>query len=76
MEKCTKNKTVTRYYTGGDSARIMHQFARPGSDSALRAGARVFPCSTCNVANRLSQADIDRGYQCDTCARLLEGVGF
>jgi uncharacterized protein (DUF983 family) len=52
------------------------RFARPYSESSLRAGARVFACPTCKVEGRLSQADIDRGYQCDACARRDEGVGY
>jgi len=52
------------------------QFARPFSDSALRAGARLFPCPTCLEALKLSQGDVDRGYQCDSCARRDEGTGF
>jgi len=51
-------------------------FARPGSDSALRAGVRRFACPTCGEADRLSQGDVDRGYQCDSCARRDEGTGF
>lgn len=52
------------------------EFARPFSDSALRAGVRRFACPTCGEADRLSQADVDRGYQCDSCARRDEGTGF
>ena len=52
------------------------QFSRPYSESALRAGARVHPCPTCGCENRLSAADVGRGYQCDSCARCDEGVGF
>ena len=52
------------------------RFARPGSDSALRAGARVYSCPTCGCENRLSAADVGRGYQCDSCARRDEGTGF
>ena len=52
------------------------QFSRPYSESALRAGARVHPCPTCREALKLSQGDVDRGYQCDSCARRDEGTGF
>ena len=52
------------------------EFARPGSDSALRAGVRRFACPTCGVSDRLSQRDVDLGYQCDSCARRDEGTGF
>ena len=48
------------------------QFADPGGRSALRAGERVHPCPTCERPNRLTAADVQLGYQCDTCADNLE----
>jgi hypothetical protein len=52
-------------------------FANEGS--ALRAetddNPRIFPCPTCGGENRLTQIDVDRGYQCDPCADRAEG-GF
>ena len=68
----TKWVTDSHFVNGDRRA----QFARPGSGSALRAGARVYPCPTCGCENRLSAADVGRGYQCDSCARRDEGVGF
>ncbi len=54
-------------------------FARPGSNSALRASSarnpRCHPCPTCKAANRLTAADVARGYQCDACADSEEGFG-
>lgn len=50
-------------------------FADPGGRSALRAGPRVFPCPNCEQPNRLSAADVARGYQCDACADHAEGIG-
>ena len=51
-------------------------FARPGS--ALRAAAknnpRNLPCPTCKKPERLTPADVARGYQCDDCAAEAEGV--
>jgi len=47
-------------------------FADPGGTSALRAGKRIFNCPTCNSPNRLTEADIRRGYQCDSCADAEE----
>ena len=45
--------------------------------SALRASSksnpRNLPCPTCGQADRLTQADVNRHYQCDTCADYAEG---
>jgi len=53
-------------------------FANAGS--ALRASSarnpRNLPCPTCGVKNRLTPADVRRGYQCDSCADADEGRGF
>lgn len=52
------------------------QFARDGS--ALRAASdrnpRTLPCPTCGQPNRLTPADVRRGYQCDECADRAEGA--
>jgi len=52
-------------------------FARPGS--ALRAATsnnpRNLPCPTCGKPNKLTPADVRRGYQCDECAGREEGFG-
>jgi len=52
-------------------------FARPGSNSALRAAnkqnPRNLPCPTCGAENRLTPADKRMGYQCDDCADMDEG---
>ena len=54
------------------------QFARPGANSALRAATRTnprsLPCPTCKEPNRLTPADVRRGYQCDRCADRDEGA--
>ena len=51
-------------------------FADPGGRSALRAESydnpRNFPCPTCDSPNRLTPADVARGYQCDSCANKAE----
>jgi hypothetical protein len=51
------------------------QFANPGS--ALRAAngrnPRNLPCPTCKEPDRLTPADVMRGYQCDECANWAEG---
>jgi len=45
-------------------------YANPGS--ALRAtrrgNPRNLPCRTCKQPNRLTPADVRKGYQCDACA--------
>ena len=54
-------------------------FADPGGRSALRsasaANPRELPCPTCGEPNRLTQRDVDQGYQCDACADCAEGFG-
>jgi len=54
-------------------------FAEPGSNSALRAATtsnpRNCPCPTCGHPNRLTPADVDRGYQCNRCADAMEQGG-
>lgn len=55
------------------------QFRDPGGTSALRAASRNnprnLPCPTCGEPNRLTPADVRRGYQCDACANRDE-MGF
>jgi hypothetical protein len=55
----------------------MLTFADPGGKSALRAASksnpRNLPCPTCKQTNKLTRADVQRGYQCDECADLDEG---
>ena len=57
-----------------------YHFRDPGSKSALRAAGkhnpRNLPCPTCKQPNRLTQADVSRGYQCDECADRAEGGGW
>jgi len=48
-------------------------FADPGGRSALRAGDRIHPCPTCKKPNRLTDRDVQLGYQCDECADAAEG---
>jgi hypothetical protein len=51
-------------------------FADPGGRSALRAATksnpRNQPCPHCERPNRLTPIDVQRGYQCDTCADAAE----
>jgi hypothetical protein len=51
-------------------------FADPGGNSALRAATksnpRNLPCPTCGEPNRLTPADVNQGYQCNSCADALE----
>ena len=50
-------------------------YANPGSAlrAARRGNPRNLPCPTCKQPNRLTPADVRRGYQCDACADRAEG---
>ena len=50
-------------------------FANPGSAlrRATRHNPRTLPCPTCKEPNRLTPADVQQGYQCDSCADRDEG---
>jgi hypothetical protein len=65
-------------YDDGDDCGI--RFARPGSNSALRAASkrnpRNLPCPSCGGANRLTPQDKALGYQCDSCADRDERGGY
>lgn len=66
--------TTTNWYD--DDSRT--EFQDPGGSSALRRATkrnpRNLPCPTCKEPNRLTPADRDRGYQCDSCADRDEGI--
>lgn len=53
-------------------------FAQPSGRSALRAPSRRNPrihrCPTCKQPERLTEADVRSGYQCDACADAEEGA--
>jgi hypothetical protein len=55
------------------------RFADPGGNSALRAASesnpRNLPCPNCGQPDRLTPADVARGYQCDSCADHAERGG-
>lgn len=55
-------------------------FQDPGGRSALwratRTNRRNLPCPTCKQPNKLTPADVARGYQCDACADRDEGGGY
>jgi hypothetical protein len=59
------------YYRGGIN------FERPGSAlrKATKWNPRTYPCPTCKKPNRLTLADVRKGYQCDECADRAEGSG-
>ena len=67
------------YYEDEEWNERVEMFADPGGNSALRAASasnpRNLPCPTCGEPNRLTPADRERGYQCDSCADALE-MGF
>jgi hypothetical protein len=52
------------------------QYASPGSALAAetRTNRRTEPCPTCERPNRLTPADVRKGYQCDSCADCAEGA--
>lgn len=54
------------------------QFARPGSAlrRATKGNPRIHPYPTCKQPNKLTPADVRRGYQCDDCADRDEGTVF
>jgi hypothetical protein len=68
------------YYDHEEWSERVEMFADPGGRSALRAASRSnprnLPCPTCGEANRLTPADRARGYQCDRCADMDEGLIF
>jgi hypothetical protein len=53
-------------------------FAEPGGNSALRRASadnpRNLPCPNCGAKNRLTPADRQLGYCCNTCADRAEGL--
>jgi len=53
-------------------------FARSGSAlrAATRSNPRNLPCPTCGAENVLTPLDRQRGYQCDRCADMAEGLSF
>ena len=53
-------------------------YAKPGSAlrAARRGNPRSLPCPTCKQPNRLTPADVRRGYQCDACADRAEGLSY
>ena len=51
---------------------MRERFADPGGRSALHAGPRTNPCPTCGEPDRLTDRDVQSGYQCDECADAAE----
>jgi hypothetical protein len=74
------DRRKTMPYDDYDDYDDRQMFADPGGNSALRAASRRnprnLPCPTCKEPNRLTPADVQHGYQCDTCADRDEGQGF
>ena len=62
-------------YYHDDDCNSRTMFANPGS--ALRTSSkrnpRNLPCPTCHQPDRLTPADVRKGYQCDDCANQAEG---
>ena len=44
--------------------------------AARRGNPRSLPCPTCQQPNRLTPADVRRGYQCNACADREEGPNY
>ena len=67
-------------YDHEEQAEREAMFADPGGHSALRRASRRnprnLPCPSCRADNALTPADAARGYQCDRCADLDEGLAF
>jgi hypothetical protein len=63
-------------YEPEEWAERVDMFADPGGHSALRrankSNPRNLPCPMCGWPNRLTPADRDKGYQCDSCANAQE----
>jgi hypothetical protein len=63
-----------------DWAYRVARFADPYGDSALHPATewdpRSHPCPTCGEPDRLTGRDVQRGYQCDSCAARAEGTYF
>jgi ribosomal protein L37AE/L43A len=74
-ELCAEDSRDVDYPDGDD----IH-FADPGGNSALRAATRDnprnLPCPSCGESDRLTPADVDCGYQCDSCADQAEQGGY
>ena len=67
------------YERGYDDMDSNHaDFANPGSAlrRATKSNPRSLPCPTCGAPNRLTPQDRAKGYQCDACADVCEGMGF
>ena len=62
-------------YRDGEYYERSRRFRDPGGRSALHPGRRTETCPTCQRPNVLTKADRHKGYQCDRCADLAEGVG-
>jgi len=65
-----------RFTDDWDDDRDVCDFADPGGRSALRAArrgnTRNRSCPTCKRRNVLTPADVELGYQCDSCADKAE----
>lgn len=54
----------------------VERFSDPGGNSSLYPATATDPrdqkCGSCGWPNRLTRADVSRGYQCDSCANAME----
>jgi len=67
-------------YTEEEWVGMCDMFQDPGGNSALRreteSNLRNLPCPTCKEPDRLTPADREQGYQCNSCADRAEGRNF
>lgn len=68
------------FYEEDEWADRVEMFADPGGNSALRRASdsnpRNLSCPTCGTENVLTPADAARGYQCNRCADIDEGLAW
>jgi len=60
-------------YDGSRRSDYQDPYGRSALRRSSRDNPRVHPCPTCKEPNRLTPADVRRGYQCDECADRDEG---
>lgn len=65
-------------YTDEEWQERVERFADPGGNSALHPAdednPRDQPCPNCGTPNVLTPLDVQKGYQCDRCADMAEGL--
>ena len=62
------------YWDDNDRSQFSDPYGRSSLRRATKRNRRIHPCPTCGQANRLTDADKRKGYQCDACANAEEGI--